>query len=211
MSQGPKGKPVIGIVGGIGSGKSTVAAEFVKLGCVLADADAMGHELLGEPDVQEELARRWGRGILGDDGGVDRVKLGEIVFKDADGLRDLNAVVHPRIRRRLAERIAAAQQQGSTLGVVIDAALLFEAGWDDLCTHTVFVEAPRALRAARVGQRGWDESELAKREKMQFSLDKKVAMCDYTIRNCTSLPHLSDQIRELFARITNADSRKASS
>jgi dephospho-CoA kinase len=200
------GKPVIGIVGGIGAGKSTVAAELARLGCARIDADAIGHELLADPDVRRQIRRRWGEGVFGPEGAVDRRALGQIVFADAAELRALGAILHPRIRHRMEEQIARAQADRRVRGVVVDAAVLFEAGWDDLCTHRIFVRAPQAERARRARrQRGWDASAWRRREKMQISLDKKAAKSDYTVDNSSSLSHLHEQVRSLFHLIHAAD------
>ena len=135
-------KPVIGIVGGIGAGKSTAAGQFAALGCRLVDADRIGHELLAEPDVQAEIRRRWGDAAFAPGGQVSREALAELVFDSPAELDALNAILHPRIRRRMEQAIAEAQADASAAGVVLDAAVMFEAGWDDLCTHRVFVGAP---------------------------------------------------------------------
>ena len=200
------GKPVIGIVGGIGAGKSTVAAELVKLGCARIDADAIGHALLADPAVQRQIRRRWGEGVFDPQGRVDRRALGETVFADAAQLQALGAILHPRMRRRMEQQIARAQADPRVAAVVVDAAVLFEAGWDDLCTHRVFVRAPRAQRARRVrAQRGWDAPAWRRREKMQISLDKKAAKSDYIINNSSSLSCLHEQVRSIFYLIYAAD------
>jgi len=110
----------------------------------------------------------------------------------------------------MAERIAAAQADAAAVAVVVDAAVLFEAGWDDLCECVVFVDAPRAVRLARVAEvRGWDETALSKRERLQIELDKKRQMCDYVIDNHVSDSRLSETIRQLLDRIVSArDSSK---
>jgi dephospho-CoA kinase len=203
MSSRPiESKPVIGIVGGIGAGKSTAAAELVALGCVLVDADAIGHELLGDPQVLDRLRRRWPDGVVGPDGQVDRKALASRVFADPAELEALNGILHPPIRRRMARRIADARKDPAARGVVVDAAVLLEAGWDNLCTHLVFISAPQEDRLRRVSaDRGWDPQTWRQREKAQFLLDKKAAKCDYTVDNCSSVSRLCEQIRQLFHQI----------
>jgi dephospho-CoA kinase len=201
-SQSKSKKPVIGLVGGIGAGKSTVAAELGKLGCAVIDGDAIGHQLLAEPAVRRQLRERWGESIFRPEGAVDRQRLGEIVFADRRELEALQAILHPRIRRRIAEAIDRAQADPAPPAVVIDAAILLEAGWDDLCTHLVFVEADEPIRARRVAQgRRWDDATRQGREKMQISLDKKRRRCHYAIINSSSVSRLNDQIRKLFRDI----------
>ena len=200
-----KKKPVIGIVGGIGSGKSTVADELAALGCLLIDADEIGHALLSEPQVLRQLRRRWGEGIFDSHRKVDRHSLGEIVFADASELSALNGILHPLIRSRIEEWITEAYRRKDVVAVVLDAAVLFEAGWDDLCTHLIFVASSPRRRLERVRlQRGWDEENWKVRENFQNSLDKKQEMCDYTIDNSSSESHLAEQTLKLFKRIIDA-------
>ena len=158
-----------------------MAREFARLGCELVDADSQsGHELLVDDDVRRQLRQRWGTGIFNDDGGVDRQALGAIVFADAAELVALNSILHPRIRRRMAEQIDRAQSRAETAAVVVDAPLLFEAGCEKLCSHLVFVDCPAEIRAQRVkDHRGWDRRNWKARETSQNSLDTKAAMCDY--------------------------------
>jgi len=196
--------PVIGVVGGVGAGKSTAARELAALGGSLIDADAIGHELLGEPDVQAALRARWGDRAILPGGQVDRGALARIVFADADELAALNAVMHPRIRRRIEQAIAAARRDPAVKAVVVDAAVLFEAGWDDLCTHVVFVAAPAEERRRRAATaRGWDEAAWRRRENSQISLDTKAARCDYILQNRVNVSSLHEQARRIFKRIVS--------
>jgi len=194
--------PVIGLVGGVGSGKTAAADEFVALGCVKIDADAVGHEMLLRPDVKDHVRRRFSDDVFDDAGEVSRAALGEIVFADPAALADLSAIVHPPMRQGMARMIDEHRAAGEVPAVILDAAVLFEAGWDDLCTHTVFVDAPRAERLARVArQRGWDETQLAARENAQLAVDTKADMCDHVLSNHASDAHLGRAVRELFQRI----------
>jgi len=197
-------KPVIGVVGGIGSGKSLAASIFVELGCALIDADAIGHALLEQPDIKDALRRLWGGDVFDTEGHADRAAVGRIVFDDPKALAALNGLLHPKMRQRMKEQIADAMVDPAVAGVVIDAAVLFEAGWNDLCDCVVYIEAPVPLRLERVAAaRGWDKSEVARRERLQINLDKKRQMCDYIISNHASNSHLSEAIRLLFQRIVS--------
>ena len=197
-------KPVIGVTGGVGSGKSTVAAEFAALGCALIDADAVGHEVLAEADVRDRLVALWGEGILDESGQVDRRAVGERVFESPQALAELNAVMHPRMREVTAERIDRLQAEPTCPAVVLDAALLLETDWHELCTTIVFVSAPLEVRAQRVArQRGWDRRELARRENSQKALDIKAARSDHVIDNSSSLSYLREQVRSIFHRIVS--------
>jgi dephospho-CoA kinase len=202
MKTGAPRKPVIGLVGGIGAGKSTAAAQLARLGCAVIDGDAIGHRLLGEPAVRRRLRERWGEGILRPDGAVDRGRLGAIVFADARELAALGAILHPLIRGGIAEATDRAQADPAVTAVVIDAAVLLEAGWDQLCTHLVFIEADETRRVQRAtAARGWEKAAWSAREKSQISLDKKRRRCHYVIANNSSVSHLSEQIRGVFREI----------
>lgn len=195
--------PVIGIVGGIGSGKSTVAAEFERLGCRRVEADRIGHALLEEEAVRREIRSLWGDAVFDEKTGrVDRQAVAEIVFRDAAQLEALERILHPRIRGELVRAVAEARRAGVP-ALVLDAAVLFEAGWDDLCTHTVFVDATQEERLCRVREhRGWDAVELQRRESRQIPLDKKARRCHYILHNRSSVSHLQEQVQRLFHHIT---------
>jgi dephospho-CoA kinase len=201
-------KPIIGLAGGVGAGKSTVADELGRMGCAVVDADAIGHEVLREPDVREAALSRWGDRVLDVDREVDRSALGEIVFSDPTEMEALNRLLHPRIRERALERIQRALQNPSVPAVVLDAPVLFEAGWDDLCTVCVFVDSPAGQRRRRVAEaRGWDEQEWRRREKTQIPLDKKARSCQYKVENSSSVSHLRERARGLFREIVESAGR----
>ncbi len=192
---------MIALVGGVAAGKSTAAREFAALGCEPIDADAIGYELLADPDVRQRLRRYWGGRIFRPDGSVDRKALGEIVFADPTEMEKLNRVMQPRIRRSIEAKIAEAQKKTDVAAIVLDAAILFEAGWDDLCTHVLFVNAPEAVRIQRAAERGWNEQAWRAREKSQISLDRKAAECYGQLDNSSSVSYLREQVRRVFHRI----------
>ena len=182
--------PVIGVVGGIGSGKSAAAARFADLGAFVIDADKVGHALLSQRPVRERVVSRFGPAVLdanvaeGGEPAVDRRALGRVVFSDPAALRALEAIVHPRMRRTFEKAIARTVRRGVAKAVVLDAAILFEAGWDALCDRVVFVDAPRAARLERLSaERGWDEATLDARETSQASLEPKRARADLVLAN----------------------------
>lgn len=203
MNTPPAGKPVIGLVGGVGSGKSTAAAELASLGCVVIDADAIGHDLLANADVRDAIRRRWGEAVFDSHGGVDRRALAKAVFNCRTELQALNEITWPRIGREIARRIALGLSDPSVAAVVLDAAVMCEAGWDRMCTHLVYVDAPARQRADRAAKRGLGRRAWEKREKMQISLDSKRAKCYCTVDNSSSAYHLREQIRRAFQRIVH--------
>src|SRR3954470_21331181 len=149
---------ILGLVGGIASGKSVVANVLRDMGAMVLDADKAGHAVLREPDVIAELRKRWGDRILDAKGQVSRREVAKIVFaagNEADR-KFLEQLTHPRIEAALKQELEAARTSPDPPPVIaIDAALLFEAGWDKLCDKILFVDAPRDLRLERAVSRGW--------------------------------------------------------
>ncbi len=197
-----KKKPVIGIVGGIASGKSTVAAEFAKLGCAVIDADAIAHSVLDTDSVRGEIARRFGAGILNGDGRIDRKILAEVVFSDGQKLSMLNHVVHPHVLRRTEELITQYECDTSVKAIVLDMPLLIEVGWENHCDRVVFVYCRRKQRLERAKKAGSiSESEIKNRENFQISLDTKSRLADNTIDNNSGFSALVRQITNIFSDI----------
>jgi dephospho-CoA kinase len=153
---------VVGLVGRIASGKSTVARALAARGAEVIDADALAHEALDEPAVRAAVGRRFGAGVLRDDGRVNRAALAAVVFGgDAAAvaaLRDLEALVHPRVRARIEaalERFRRAATGGGPRVVVLDVPLLMQAGWDELCDRLLLVACDEEVRRRRLAARGW--------------------------------------------------------
>jgi dephospho-CoA kinase len=188
---------ILGLVGGVASGKSAVAAALARRGAVVFNADHFGHEVLREPAVRDELVKRWGRAVLDADGQISRPAVAQRVFGDspqADVERKfLEQLTHPRIRQRILDEVHRLPDQ-STPAVVIDAALLFEAGWNEVCQAVAFVDAPLQARRQRARLRGWSDEELSRREAAQMPIEQKRRLADYVIENSGSLDELETQV-----------------
>lgn len=197
-----RGVMVIGVVGGIGSGKSTVGRLIAELGAgIVVDSDALARQALERDDVRAQIVRWWGPAVLTPEGKADRTKIASIVFERPEERTRLEALVHPIVRQSRGELIAQARAQGKSLAV-IDAPLLLEAGIDKECDLVVFVDTPRERRLARVSAtRGWTEAELARREAAQWDLDKKKASSDAVVANAGDEPALREGVRAFLARI----------
>jgi dephospho-CoA kinase len=194
--------PVIGLIGGIGSGKSQVAAALAGRGGRVVAGDPLGHEALRQPEVIAQVIRRWGPGVLDAGGRVDRRKLAARVFADPAERAALEGIVHPWIERRLGEEIAAARTDPAARFVVLDAAVMLEAGWESACDVLVYVHAPRATRLSRVaGQRGWSAADAAARERAQLSLTEKATRAGVALDNSGTLEQLGPQLDALLARL----------
>jgi dephospho-CoA kinase len=196
FKHGPK--PVIGLVGAIGAGKSTAARCFAARGGHVIDADVLGHEALRQPEIVEALVKRWGARVSKPDGALDRREIGKIVFAAPTERNALEATVFPYIGERTRQEIAAAQTNPAVAFVVLDAAVLLEAGWGEMVDRLVYVDAPRELRAARLAVRsGWSEGELAAREAAQWPADVKQARADAVVVNGADATVLAEQIDRL--------------
>jgi dephospho-CoA kinase len=200
----PKKKPIIGILGGVGSGKSTVAAEFAKLGCAVIDADKIAHELLDTKDVREKIVASFGQAILDSAGKIDRNKLADVVFSDGNKLSLLNSIVHPPVLARAERLIAQCKRQPQIRAIVLDMPLLVKVGWDKRCDKLIFVHCKQQLRVKRAKKIGiFDENQLKIRENFQISLDNKANITDNTIDNNSDFSALVRQVADIFSYIVN--------
>ncbi len=197
-------KPVIGILGGVCSGKSTVAAEFAKLGCAVIDADKIAHELLTGKDVKKKVVATFGTGILDTAGGIDKKKLADIVFTDVDKLSSLNRIIHPLVLERAEELIRQYNSQNQVKAIVLDMPLLVEVGWEKRCDKLIFVECKWQLRVERAKKMGlFDENQLEIRENFQISLDNKAHLTDNIINNNSGFSALAKQVVDTFSYIVD--------
>jgi dephospho-CoA kinase len=194
-------KPIIGIIGGIGSGKTAVAAEFARLGAAVISGDQLGHEALRQPEIRAKVIERFGEAIADTNGAINRRKLGALVFANVSQLRELETIVFPWIEKGLAEHVAAAQRDPAVPLIVVDAAVMLEAGWEKLCDKIIFVDAPKDQRLARLRQqRGWTEKEVQARSDVQMPLPEKRSRAEATIDNSGLAADLAVQINQLLKR-----------
>lgn len=184
---------LIGLTGGIGSGKSTVSALLARRGAVVIDADAITRELQqpGTP-VVAAMVERFGAEILDADGSLDRQAVADIVFADADALADLNRIVHPAVGVEIAERL---QREADTDHIVIlDVPLLVESGRDDMAALVVVDVDPEVAVARLVEHRGMRADDARARMARQASREERRAKADLVIDNSGSLADLEDAV-----------------
>jgi dephospho-CoA kinase len=201
---------IIGLLGGIASGKSLVAEQLRQLGAALLDGDRAGHEVLRLTEVKECIRAHWGAGVFAADGEVDRKALGRIVFDPSpNGARELQyleSITHPRIGERLRRRAADLAAAGTTVAV-LDAPVMLKAGWDAFCDHVVFIEAPQEVRCARALARGWRQEDFAARESAQEPLELKRARADFVIDNSGTPEETRAQVEALWRSVNTVDGR----
>lgn len=202
---------VIGLVGGIGSGKSTIAAEIARQASgIVIDSDKEAKAALDRPDVRDQLVAWWGRGVVGKDGRIDRGQVADIVFRRPEERARLEGLVHPIVRSTRAQAIERARAAGASVAI-IDAPLLFEAGVDRECDLVLYVDAPLEARVGRVkATRGWDAAELERREKAQLPLEEKRQRSDDVVVNDGEPGSLPGRVADLLQRIQGRVSRLGS-
>jgi dephospho-CoA kinase len=183
---------------------------LAEMDAAVVDADRIGHSVYepGEPAF-DELKTAFGEGIVGSDGRIARAKLAALVFASAQALGRLNAIVHPRIRQRLAAEVAELRAAARVPAIVIEAAVLLEAGWQDLCDEVWLVTAPAAsVRERLAAERRMTPAQVAKRLGAQLSEEERRRHADVVIENDGTLEQLRARLAEIWQqRVASASSR----
>ncbi len=193
---------VIGLTGGIASGKTTVIQMLEQKGAVLLNADAFGHEVYapGRPAWQE-IVDAFGRQVVAKDGTIDRKRLGAIAFSDPRQLQRLNAITHPRMKEMMRQQLSAERARGTQVAV-LEAALLFDAGWDDLTDEVWVTVAPPAVAAGRTADRsGLSVEEALSRVRAQMSNEERIARSQVAIDTDCPLERTRKQVDEEWERL----------
>lgn len=193
---------VVGLTGGIGSGKSTVAAMFDEIGVPVIDTDAIAHSLTqpGLP-ATAEIANAFGNSVLDDRGGLNRAALRTIVFGDSAMRQKLEGILHPRIRAEVQRQLAT--RSGGYVIVVVP--LLVESGFNDLVDRVLVIDADESEQIARVRARnGWTEEAVRQVMAAQISNAKRLRHADDVISNSSDLAHLRGEVRRLDKRYRTA-------
>ncbi len=181
MSKQP---PVLGIIGGLAAGKSTVARLLAERGAQVVDADGIAHGVLRDAGVRGALRESFGDGVFDAEGGVIHAQLAEVVFGRREQVERLNAIVHPPVLARIREQVAELKKRKDVPLVALDAALLIESGLDrDICDAVLYVEAAREQRLARALGRGLSQDQFEKREAAQLPEDVKRARAGLAVDN----------------------------
>ncbi|MBL8891740.1 MAG: dephospho-CoA kinase [Planctomycetaceae bacterium] len=198
---------LIGIVGGIASGKSFVSRAFQDLGAKWIDADAMVHEAYRLPSVLHAISQRWGTHVLDQQGNLDRRQVASIVFASNPGAKSelawLEALVHPLVAEQIEDQLEQWRLDPSIQVVVLDAPVLIQAGWDRLCDKLIFVDADETQRMSRAQARGWTREEWQRRESLQTSLEEKLARSTWSIDNNGSPADTLAQVRMIWKSLVS--------
>ena len=197
---------IIGIVGGVASGKSTITVLLEELGAVTIDVDKLAHHLLRQEEVHRHAKARWGKEVFLQNGEIDRRRVGQIVFSDDSGkeLKYWETFLFPRIEAALEQELDVLRTQGTTV-VVVDAAVLLKAKWDHLCDTIVYVHATEEQRLARARRRGWSDENFHAREFSQTSVDMKRTRADYIIDNSGTLNETKAETKQFWQRLGEND------
>jgi dephospho-CoA kinase len=192
----------LGITGGIASGKSAVAGMLRELGFQVIDADALGHSVM-EPGTRafEEIKREFGEGVIRADGRIDRGKLGAIVFADAEKLKRLNAIVHPRVEEDMVRQFAEWEKSGVADAAFVEAALLVEAGYQKNLDGLVVAWCRPGQQMERLLARGLSEVEARRRIAAQMPAEEKLKFATEKIDCSGSLDETLRQVEELATKL----------
>jgi dephospho-CoA kinase len=200
---------LVGLTGGIGSGKSEVSRRFAALGAVIVDADVVAREVVAPgTDGLADVVAAFGPGVLAADGSLDRDALAATVFADADARVRLNGIVHPRVGARTLELVTAAAERDPHAVVVNDVPLLVEAGLTDRYDVVVVVAADPDTQLRRlVGLRGMTEADARARIAAQAPLSDKLAVADFVVTNDGDLETLDAEVRQVWAHLVERAGR----
>jgi dephospho-CoA kinase len=197
--------PIVGIAGGIASGKTFITEELKRHGAAVISADDAAHEALKLEDVKQQARRRWGDTIFAADGQIDRKALGAIVFAPPpDGPRErkyLEELTHPHIGAIIRRQLDALARSDSVPAIVLDLPLLVESGWHKFCDKILFVDTPLPLRQSRAALRGWTQEEFDRREAAQQTAASKRALADVVIDNSQDRESARAQVERFWHQI----------
>ncbi len=190
---------VIGLTGSIGSGKSEAARYLAKLGASVIDADQVGHEVYTrESEAWRQVVEAFGKEILGPDKEIDRSKLGAIVFSEPDQLAELNRIMHPLMARIVEKKIEDLRGQAVEVAVV-EAALLYEAGWDSLVQEVWVTDSPEEAIMKRLSERnGLSQEEVRKRISSQMDQAERLRQADAIIDNSGDIAAMESAIDDVW-------------
>ena len=204
---------VIGVTGGLGTGKSTVARMFHQLGAVVVDADAIAHRVMEPRRLGwRQIVQAFGEGILNDDQTVNRRKLASIVFDDDARREELERIIHPQVLRRIKQQLHRLRRARGVPAVVLDVPLLMEVGAQDLADALVVVTAPREVQRERLKKKyAWSAQEAQARMAAQWDLSAKAALADWVVDNSDGVDATRTQVKRIWNQLVRSSRRSLTS
>jgi dephospho-CoA kinase len=196
--------PVVGLTGGIASGKSTVAAMLAEAGAAIVDADRIAHEVVRrDRPAWQEVVRRFGEGILRPDGEIDRGRLGSLVFADPEARRDLERIVHPRVFQEMLAAVERLGREATARLIVCDIPLLFESGLQRWFPAVILVAVPEPLQMERLMARdGLTLEDARARVQAQMPIERKRTLASHIVDNSGPLEATRRQVERLLVRLS---------
>lgn len=194
---------VIGVTGGVGTGKSTVAGMFKRLGATVLDADVLAREVM-EPKrlAWRQAVKAFGEEILNEDQTVNRQRLAAVVFADAQQRQQLERIIHPKVLRQITQQLHRLRRARRVRVVVLDVPLLIEAGVPGLVDVVVVVTAPPAVQRTRLHEKyRWAEEEIDARIAAQWKLSAKVALADHVVDNADGVDATRTQVKRIWNQL----------
>lgn len=196
---------VLGITGGIASGKSQVTRILESLGAVVIRADKIGHEVLDVPEIRNLIVRQFGQSVFSQEKqSIDRRRVAELVFGDSPQAgarrRMLEAITHGPIRAQISQQLERSLREGIAPAIVLDIPLLLESRWDRFCDAVWFIDSQEDLRLQRALERGWTEDHFRAREASQWPLASKRVKSTFVIPNNGTLEELASHVHREFAK-----------
>jgi dephospho-CoA kinase len=202
-------KPIIGVAGGIGSGKSFVAKLFGEMGCVVISSDDLIRQAYRDESVKHALKQWWGKLIFDPRGDVDRSAVARKIFNYPSEKQRLEQLLHPIVAQARQRIMRQAAEDPQVKAFIWDTPLLFETRLHTQCDAVVFIDAPLEMRVERVERsRGWDRESLLERENLQMPLDKKKEIADYVLANTADADYARGQVREVLSHVLDGTGSK---
>ena len=204
---------VIGVTGGVGTGKSTVARMFYKLGATVLDADAIAHQVMEPKRVAwRQIVKAFGEGILDEDQAINRRRLAAVVFQDEERRKRLERIVHPHVLREIRGRLHRLRRLKRTRAVVLDVPLLMEVGADRLVDALVVVTAPPEVQRERLrATHGWSDEDTRARIAAQWDLSAKVDLAEYVVDNSDGVGSTRTQVTRIWNQLLQPNTNRPSS
>jgi len=190
---------ILGLTGGIASGKSTAIKKLESFGAVIIDSDKISHEISVREDIIKEMARAFGEDIITSERKLDRKLLRERVFSKKENIEIINSIMHPPIKKEILTRISEVEENRV---IILDVPLLYEVNWENICDKVLLVYVDRETQITRIAKRDGASRELA--EKIidsQMSLESKKERADYIIKNNKTIREFEEEISKLYKKL----------